>query len=165
MSQGKLNIMTYLYAILLVTLVVISFYIIPNGETPGDTGSFWHKYGYVSPPDNALLAFQSTNNVSSSIKNMECHLFKLQSSNNALNQCADSSVWSDTTNFIRVMVLGGFQALASAFDTFGVFKDMVFAVSDILNVPPAIVNLLFTFVTLIVLFSIVMLVFYRSFDV
>lgn len=140
----------YIIALLVFSLVIIGFTIIPSQE-------FWIKYEY-SMPSNNMSNLDKSSSVSSTIQDLVCDI------NPESESCPTNkkNVFEQVTNFVEGMVQGGYGALITIYKSFGLAKVLIESVSEIIGVPPQVTVILTSIMLFSIVFTIILIIFNRS---
>ena len=157
MKKATLSATTLPIALLLFSMVIIAFIVVPNIQdvsNAGDTSSFWGVYGY-DVGNSTLVSFDMSKNVTDMANSISCDILGKQNA----TDCPKST---SGTDFINLMVKGGYGALVTLVQGIGFTNILFVNMSTILHIPAQMVGIIQTIVILIILFSILFLIFNRS---
>ena len=158
-KKAGLSIITFPIAILVFSLVIMVFYFVPYTQdvyNTGTTSSFFETYGVTFSSSN-LSEYDTNSDISDVVHSMECDIIGTQN-----NTAGCYSKSTSGTDFVNLMVKGGYGALVTLFNSFWIGKDMIVSVATTIGIPQSIVNIIITIVTFIIIISLISLIFNRS---
>lgn len=139
----------YISAVLLFSLVIVGFYVIPN-----QTGGFWEAYKYT--PEEDLSGYDKSSQLDSTITNVAC--------DTGLEDCQgeDKNFFAKTGDFINAMVNGAYGGLVTIYKSFGVTRTLVMDTGTGIGVPREITDIMITMILALIVITVVLIIFNRS---
>jgi len=148
----------YIIALLIFSLAITGFIIVPNAfdENRGLTG-FWAVNGYTLPGNN-ISDLSQLNPTQQLIKDISCNI------NPEPDTCGVESTnpFGLLSNFINLMVQGGYSALVTIMRSIGLGSDILYGTALIIGVPSVIVEVLVSVLFVSIIIAVLFLIFNRS---
>lgn len=141
----------YIASILMFSLVIVGFHVIPNQRPAG----FWEAYKYTPPED--LTGFDKSSQIDNTITNIACDI-------NQEDSCdtEQKNKFQQAGNFIGSMVQGGYGGLITLYKSFSISKTLVLDAGSTITVPPEITAIFATLVLAVIAITILLIIFNRS---
>jgi hypothetical protein len=141
----------YTAGILLFSLVVICFYIIPAQQ-----GGFWEAYQYT-PPSNTITNLDKSSQIDKTITDISCDINNEDSCNTE-----QKSKFAQISDFINSMVQGAYGGLITIGKSFGISKTILLDSGQTLSIPPEITAIFVSLIIALLTITVLLIMFNRS---